>query len=365
MSHEVALKGTFRTYSVRKVPFSATPGYPQRRLIHSHECFTCAPLPAAVNVSFVAEPADFHDVAPAASNLVLTRKELAVLGVTERMIWARVRAGGPWQRLHPGVIMLRNGTPTPPQSIDAALRYAGPNAILTGISACGLYGMQRLPTAEDVHVLIPHRNRRLSVDGVLVERTTRIPPTTSRAGFPVASLTRAVLDAARRLRGREQVEALLAQAVQRGMTTPRRLRAELDEGSVRGSALPRAVLASLERGAQSPAEVWGVQLAARSGLPEPQWNARLFTSAGVALAKTDAWFDEVAMAWEIDSYDWHLSPADYARTLRRHAILTAAGVIVLHTLPSRLRTEPKAVIAELRAAYHQASQRPRPDIVAR
>ena len=73
-------------------------------------------------------------------------------------------------------------------------------------------------------------------------------------------------------------------------------------------------------------------------------------------------FDDVALAWEIDSYAFHLSPQQYARTLERHARLTAHGVAILHTLPTRLRRQPLQVLAELRAAYDHAAARPRPDV---
>ena len=37
--------------------------------------------------------------------------------------------------------------------------------------------------------------------------------------------------------------------------------------------------------------------------------------------------------------------------------MTASGVVVVHTLPTRLRTDARAVLAELRGAYQVASQR--------
>ncbi|MBA0126083.1 hypothetical protein H0B56_11080 [Haloechinothrix sp. YIM 98757] len=280
------------------------------------------------------------------------------------MIWARVRHGGPWRRLLPGVIMLRNGTPTRTQAVDGALRYAGNGAVVTGLAAAELYGMRKIPESEQVHLLIPHHNKRVSAGYALIERTTRTPATVVKQGFPVADVTRAVLDAARRMTDRSAVEALIAEAVQRRWTTPRRLRKELEEGSDRGSALPRAVLPVIEAGAHSTAEARGAELADRSGLPRMRWNVRLRTVDGRILPRPDGWLDDVCLAWEIDSYEYHLSPADYARTLRRHATMTAHGIIVVHTLPSRLTSEPDAVIAELRAAYHHAARRPRPAIIA-
>ncbi len=95
-----------------------------------------------------------------------------------------------------------------------------------------------------------------------------------------------------------------------------------------------------------------------------QWNVRLLDPTGKLLGIPDGWLDDVALAWQIDSLEYHLSPADYALTVRRHTAMTAAGIVVVHTLPSQLRTEPQEVLAELRNAYQQALRRPRPPVTA-
>jgi len=53
----------------------------------------------------------------------------------------------------------------------------------------------------------------------------------------------------------------------------------------------------------------------RTGLPPLSWNVPIVDAAGRFLATPDGWADDVAMAWEIDSYAFHLSPADYRQTL--------------------------------------------------
>lgn len=307
---------------------------------------------------------DWEDVDAAAPHQVLTCAELASLGVTKKMIWMRVRNGGPWRRLLPGVIMLRNGTPTRAQSIDAALRYAGKGALVTGLAAATLHGLQKFPPTDRVHVLVGHPRQRTSSGYVLVERTTRLPAHVLKAGFPTAEVTRAVLDGARRMRKPNEVRALIAEAVQRGRTTPSRLHEELESGSDRGSALPRAVLPEILQGARSAAEVWGMRVAARSGLPTMRWNVRLRTPSGLILPSPDGWIDEVALAMEIDSIEYHISPDDYRRTLDRHNVMTSHGIVVVHVVPSQLRDDPETVIARLRDAYRQAARRPRPAIIA-
>lgn len=306
---------------------------------------------------------DWHDIDAAARDDVLTRTELHRLGVTQRMIWARVRTGGPWRLLLPGVVLLRNGEPSRTQMLAAAMRYAGPRAVLTGLAAAQLYGLRKFRATDQVHVLLPHESRVHSSNFVVVERTTRMPRSRYQQGFRCADVTRCVLDATRRMHERAAVEALIAEAVQRGMTSPIRLRRELEAGSVRGSALPRRCLSAIMDGARSTAEARALRLAKRAGFTSMRWNARLRASDGTVLPTPDGWLDDACLAWEIDSFEYYLGPQDYRRTLERHNTLTAQGIVVLHTLPTQLVTEPDVVINELRAAYRHAKRRPRPDIV--
>jgi hypothetical protein len=61
----------------------------------------------------------------------------------------------------------------------------------------------------------------------------------------------------------------------------------------------------------------------------------------------------------VDSREWHLSPEDWQRTLRRSARLSACGIIVLHVTPQRIRTEAGPVAAEIRSALDAGCARPR------
>jgi hypothetical protein len=197
-----------------------------------------------------------------------------------------------------------------------------------------------------------------------VERTTRMPSLQLLNDFPTAPLERAVLDAARRAGSVDGARAIIAEAVQRGRVLPARLRTELDRGSTRGSGLARKVLAEISDGVRSVAEAWARRLVLNSRMPKPAWNVPLCDPDGRLLAIVDAWWDDVALAWEIDSYEWHLSPQSYSDTLARDAALTAAGITVLHTTPGRIQKEPVAVLRELERAHGQARRRPRPQILA-
>jgi len=234
--------------------------------------------------------------------------------------------------------------------------------MITGRWALRRHGLRQGPEPDDVHLLVPERREVTSAGFALVERTTRLPTAITRGGLPVAPAYRAVLDAARRIRDFDTVQGMLAEAVQRNRCTPEQLDRELRRGSQRGSAIPRRALQALLAGAESVAEADAWEIWKLAGLPLAEWNVRIFDENGRFVAKPDAWCDEVAFAWEIDSRAWHSEWDDFSDTLARNNRYTMAGITVLQTLPSRLRTEPEKVIAELRAAYAAAKRRPRPPV---
>jgi len=288
---------------------------------------------------------------------------LVELGLTRSTIAHRCRPGGPWRRLAPGIVKLDNGPVTRADRRRAALLLAGTSAVLTGLDALELHGMRRMPAPSGaVHVLIPGERRRGGSGLALVERTDRLPPPVP-GRWPLAPIARAALDGARRLPVRDEVRALLAEVIQQGRCSPAELNAELAAGSGRGSRLAREVLLAISDGVRSVAEANAREIAQRSGPPAPLWNARLYDRYGRFIAMPDAWFDDVGMAWEIDSREFHLSPADYERTLARRSAMMAEGIVVLHTLPKKL-THRADAMTELQRVYAQAARRPRPEVLA-
>lgn len=308
---------------------------------------------------------------------VASVRQLTALGIPERTVYKRCLDGGPWQRILPGIVLLFTGRPTREQEVFAAVLLCGEDAAITGLEACRRHGIQRGPVrgrgdssgnsnaaGREVHVLIPPARQVRSVGFVHVERTKRLPEPMMRDGLPLAPLPRACIDAARRTRSRGDVIELLSDPVQRGLCTVSALGAELESGSRRGTAEPRRALMDLRDGVRSAAEQAAKHLWTATGLPEPWWNATVRTSDGVLLGVVDCWLDDVAMAWEIESSKWHLSPADHDRTVERAATLTAAGIVYTASKPKRVLNDRAAVVRMLRATYTQASNRSRPDLHA-
>jgi hypothetical protein len=306
-----------------------------------------------------------HRVAALCGATVVRVRDLESLGLHRATIAQRCRPGGPWQSLAPGIVMLHNGPRSRDDRRQGALVHAGSRAVITGLDALELHGMERVPAPSGpVHVLVPEDRRQVGYGLALVERTDRIPePEPGR--WPLAPLARAVLDYVRRVGDRDLVRSALAEVVQRGRATAAQLVQELDDGAQRGARLPREVLREVSDGIRSVAEAKARTLLRRSrSLSPAQWNPRIVDASGRFIASPDAWFDNVAMAWELDSREWHLSPADYDATLERRSAMTAAGILVIATQPSRIHQAATAVLIELESAHIQASLRPRPQLHA-
>ncbi|MEQ3550258.1 hypothetical protein WIS52_07230 [Pseudonocardia nematodicida] len=289
--------------------------------------------------------------------------DLELLGVDRATTAYRCRPGGPWSRLGPGVVKLDNGPQTRDDRCQAAILHAGRDAVVTGIDALARHGVRSAPTPSGpVHVLIPAGRRRIGAGLMLAERTHRLPSGSS-GDVPLAPVARAAVDAARRSRDRNLVRTVFADLVQHRHCTVDQLVTELVEGSSRGSALPREVLREIVDGVRSVAEATAQRLLRRAGLPVPLLNVRLEAPDGTFLAIPDFLFEEAGLAWQIDSREYHLDPTDYERTVRRRSALVAAGVVVVQSLPSDLRTRPAEVLAELRRAHAQAVLLPPPSVV--
>ncbi|HUC58295.1 MAG TPA: hypothetical protein VMA95_12905 [Streptosporangiaceae bacterium] len=280
---------------------------------------------------------------------VVTRKQALERGVTWDVLRGRIKKGGTWQRLLPGVYASTTGTPTADQLDMAALLYAGPGSALTGSAALRWYSARSRPgRAGLVDVLVPAARQRQSLGFVAVHFTTRWPEMVCHRGpFDYVLPARAVADSVRLVEDLATARAVVAGAVQSGLCTVQLLCAELRAGPVRGSALLRRALAEVTEGARSGSEAEFMDLLKRGRLSLPMFNARLYLDDEL-IAVADAWWPEAALVAEVDSREWHLSPADWEGTMRRHDRLTSLGILVLHFSPNQIKNEPEQVLEVIR-----------------
>lgn len=288
---------------------------------------------------------------------VISRDEAFRCGMTPGQLRHRLRPGGPWQRLLPGVYLAVTGTPTRPQTEVAALRYAGPGSVLTGVAALRRHGV-RVREPQVLTVLIPGPSVRRSQAFVRIWPTTRMPEFVFTDGtVRFAEAARAVADAARELGSFRDVRAVAADAVQRRRCRVSQLAEELGQAPVRQSAWLRRALAEVADGVRSAAEGDLRKLIRAAGLPPPIYNARLYIGRDL-LAVADAWWPDAGVAVEVDSREWHLSPEDWERTMSRSRRMTAKGIFMVHVTPHQIRTEAERIVADIWDALEAGHTRP-------
>jgi hypothetical protein len=288
---------------------------------------------------------------------VITRGQAFACGLTYEGIRHRLRPGGRWQRLLPGVYLAVTGAPTVEQRETAALLYGGKGSLLTGPAALRRHRLN-CPDADAIDVLIPAATQRQDLAFARFHRTHRIPELHCAEG-PLRWVlpARAVADTARGMTGLAEVRALTANAVQRGRCRIALLLDELNSGPMQGSALLRRALIEVAEGVRSAVEGELRDLIKRARLPMPMFNARLYVGSTL-IAVTDCWWPDAGVAAEADSREWHISPDDWERTLRRHDAMSAHGIITLHFTPRRIRHEAASVAAVIRDALRAGQARP-------
>lgn len=289
---------------------------------------------------------------------LITRKQALASGMTQSGLRHKLRSGGPWTAVLPGVYVAGSGGEmTGAQREIAAVLYAGSECVLTGPTALRRYGA-RMGYSDVVDVLIPESSKRRSVGYVHVHRTRKMPERCYVSDeIKFAPAARAVADAVWGSPDARMVTAAVADAVQRGLCTVQQLAAELRAGPKRGSSALRAALEEVADGIASVAEGDFRKLIKNGGLPTPMYNPRLF-AGDTFLAQPDAWWSAAGVAAEVDSREWHLSPAGWERTQARHDRMSAHGILVLHYAPRRIRQDGRRVAAELRAAIEAGLRRP-------
>jgi hypothetical protein len=303
------------------------------------------------------------DVAVAQRGLV-TSAQLVEIGFAHSTIRHRARQGGPWRRVLPSVYLVdEDRTLSEAQRILASHLYVGTPCLVTGGAAlrrAGIASARDIGVGE-VHLLVPHDRRRASTHFVHVQRSRYWPAEDDGLYPPGAPLVRVVLDACRTLSYRNEVSALLTEVVRDGHATVPELEDGLRHLQRRRSALIRDVLTSMRAGVVSGPEDELFRRWRESDLPDAVWNADLYLG-GEFLARPDVYLPEYGLIIEVDSEAHHSTPADFDRTMRRHARITARGLVALHVAPRRLREDWSGFFDDVVQALRVQEGRKLPDV---
>lgn len=169
-----------------------------------------------------------------------TTQQALAAGMDRSTLRHHARPGGRYERVRRGLYRLRHFPTNPHEHVVAAwlpLRDVG--AVVSHESALELYELSDvIPSATDLSIPRSKRGQR-SRPGVRLHTPERPPDSDeirTLAGVAVTTPERAILDALQSGTQHEQIELAVTQAVQRGLTTPRRLRSAAASRSARTRA---------------------------------------------------------------------------------------------------------------------------------
>ena len=171
-----------------------------------------------------------YEIAEAQGGYLSAAQAIAA-GIPRSTLTYQAREGSALERVAQGVYRLRR-FPTAPHGhvIAAWLAMANADAVVSHESALELLDLTDL-IADKIHLTLPRAKRGLQTPaGVRAHFTARPIEGRQRRwiqGVPVTTVERTLADLLRAGGWTEQIDLAVRQAIQRGLTTPRRLIADL------------------------------------------------------------------------------------------------------------------------------------------
>jgi predicted transcriptional regulator of viral defense system len=166
-----------------------------------------------------------------------TAGQAIAAGMDRSTLRHHARPGGRYERVRRGLYRLRHFPSSPYEHVVAAwLGLGGAEAVVSHESALELYELSDvIPTA--IHVSLPRTKRgqrpRVGVRVHTLERPPAPSEVRSVHGVPVTTPERSIVDSLEAGTQPEQIEMAIRQALERGLTTPRRVRAAAEARSAR------------------------------------------------------------------------------------------------------------------------------------
>lgn len=168
-----------------------------------------------------------------------TTADAATAGFRSPMLAYHVRSGR-FIRVARGIYRLRDYPSSPTDPLHAAVLALAPDGVVSHDSALEVHGLSDIiPNA--IHITVPRRRRRRSrLAGVRVH--TAVTPIDradiiERAGIPITSVPRTILDVAEAGGAPEQVVSAIREAIRRGMTTAEELHRGASQAGLRVTEL--------------------------------------------------------------------------------------------------------------------------------
>lgn len=274
--------------------------------------------------------------------------QLNALGVTRGFVRSQVDASR-WRRRTESVFTTTTGPLTEEQRRWVAVLHCGPGALIGGLTALQLHGLQRWER-PDVCVIVENADSFEPVSGVTTFRTRRPLAVLRTDGpLPLCRAEAAALLWAAHERHPRSAMGLLAATVQQGLATAEQLLAWTEVlKPLRRAPVIRELLADILGGSQSLAEVDVVRMCRVAGLQPPRRQSRRRDRAG-RLRYTDCEWDLPdgrVLVLEVDGA-FHVDVQSYGADVKRQRGLTTPDRIVIRCTSQEVRREPWEVTRDL------------------
>lgn len=239
----------------------------------------------------------------------------------------------------------------------AALAALGEEAVLDDETAACIFGLRRAiaTTSRVVRVVVPHGSRGRRLTGVKVRQSRSLTERSHlvRKGLRVVRIERAALAMALRLK--RDLGAIVAEAVQQGLTTSSRLRGTaLGLGPVAGRRRLLIAIDDVGGGTRSQLEALFIALLRKARLSRPTQNHPLLIDG--RRVWLDVCFPDLRIAIEIDGKAYHLFSEDWEDELDRQNDLVLDGWLVLRFTARAIRDHPDQVVRRVATALAQRQQ---------
>lgn len=279
---------------------------------------------------------------------VISRRQALDKGMSPDAIDWQLRSGR-WQVLQRGVYSVFTGPATREAALWAAVRRAGPGAVLSHHTAAELFKLTDQPSAA-IHVTIPAHRRVSRPDGVVIHRSSRIDDAVHPGLQPLRTrIEETALDLAEVAATFDAAFGVMSAACQRRLTTCDRI---LEAMSKRGKMPWRTDLARALRdvasGIHSVLEYRYVNRVERPhGLPEAARQVRV--GADGRNRYLDNLYRDYHLCVELDGHQAHPDDQRWTDQRRTNAI-TAQGVTTVRYGWTDVDRQPCQTAVQIAAA---------------
>lgn len=295
---------------------------------------------------------------------VVSSAQLAEMGMGTSSIEGHLGAGR-MTRIYRGVYAVGHTALSERGLWMAAVLAAGPDAILSHVSAAQLHGMWRWRPPAHVHVLVPRDRRRVWISGQMVtgDSPYRAPRVRLRSrlnlvaseqtvchGIPVRSALATIVDLASMLTVERLVSVMHTRAYQHPLNRYDISQIlQMARGRPGAPIVREAVTSYLYGSAGSRSELEeGVLMSLReAGIAEPVLNTRVRVARGLGI-EVDLHWPDAGLIVEIDG-PGHERPTVRRTDRQRDTLLAASGFTVLRFTKSQIQRNGRGVIGEIRS----------------